>query len=71
MKKYTVIWQSVLEEGSGTYINYVHKIEFEDVQFKDFYIRATDDDDGKTYIIPYNRIYDIEITGETDDHSMY
>jgi len=66
MKKYTVTWESWVISGETL----VKQIEFEDILFKDFYIRATDDDTSKTYIIPYSRIYDIEITGETD-HSMY
>jgi hypothetical protein len=68
MKKFEIIWKSVdLNEDKE-----VFRIkEFEDVQFKDFYIRATDDDTGETLYIPYYRIYEIKQIGKTEIEIKY
>lgn len=64
MSKYIVAWETVME----TSLNPLKKIvEFEDVQFKDMYIRATDDDAGETYYIPYTSIYDIKYVKNIDE----
>lgn len=34
---------------------------FHDVQWKEYGVRATNDDDGETLIIPYFRIYEIGV----------
>lgn len=62
MKTYMIKWLSIINDSK------VNKSrEFHDVQFKDFFVRATDDqNDGYTLIIPYTSIYDIEVLGETE-----
>jgi hypothetical protein len=75
MKKYIVTWDTVEESTVGEsyeptvdgFFKKIKRIEFEDIQFKDFYIRATDDDTGETYVIPYGRIYDIVIRSDEEN----
>jgi len=45
----------------------VIKREFEDVRFREMYIRATDDDTTETFYIPYYKIYDIKYIKENGD----
>lgn len=63
MKKYNVIWESVdLNEDKIIY----KQREFEDVHFRDHFIKATDDDTKESYYIPYYRILEIIQIGETE-----
>lgn len=61
--KYIVTWKTIDDSG----IKIARIIEFEDIQFKDMYIRATDDDTGDTYYIPYTSIYDIKYVKIEDE----
>lgn len=57
-KKYIVKWSSFdisLSQEVGK------EMEFHDVQFDDFIIRARNDDTGVMLYIPYDSIYDIEV----------
>lgn len=68
MGKYIVAWESI-DEQSELVINIR---EFEDIQFKEMYIRSTDDDTGDTFYIPYTSIYDIKYvkTEENDQQTI-
>lgn len=45
-------------------IEYVEQRLFSDIQYKDFYIRVTDDITGEMYAIPYDKIYEVEYIRE-------
>lgn len=61
MKIYKIIWKSWDFSTSNPEI----KIEdFDDVQWKDYGVRATVDDPHKVMVIPYTSIYDVEIIDE-------
>lgn len=60
MRKYRISWKSYYDN-----VGEIHRIEdFSDVQWKDYGVRATNDETGQTYIIPYTSIYEVEIIDE-------
>jgi hypothetical protein len=72
MKTYNIIWKTAYVE-SETPTEMIVQRDFTDVQFKDQYVVAVDDnspDKDKTYI-PYYRIYDIVSIGEDDIEEPY
>jgi hypothetical protein len=60
MKKYRILWKSY-DFNHG---KIVKTEDFSDVQWKDYGARATIDETGQTYIIPYTSIYEIKIIEE-------
>jgi hypothetical protein len=69
MKKYIVTWKTIDNESTVSIFEDYMILEFEDISFKNMYIRATDDDTGKTYYIPYTSIYDIKYVKDEDGQS--
>ena len=66
MKKYIVKWKTIKEDViTGSVLNsglveILAKHTFDDIQFKNNYIKATDDSSGFKLRIPYTSVYDIE-----------
>jgi len=57
--KYKVKWKSY---STKNLFEYTEEILFDDIQWKEYGIRVTKDDETiKTYVIPYTSIYEIEI----------
>lgn len=69
---YSVLWKSAertpILESSGEFVEKIRRLDFDDIQWKDYGIRATKDATGTeerlTMIIPYTSIYDITVSNE-------
>ena len=64
MKKHTVKWKTW---DSSLNKEVLEMRTFDDVQWKEYGLRATQDEYNRTFIIPYTSIYDVEVIGEGED----
>ncbi len=67
-KRWEIRWKSLNVTVSGEPEYPVDKVrEFDDVQWKEYGVRATDDRNKYSIIIPYTSIYDIIILFDDEE----
>jgi hypothetical protein len=68
---YLVLWKSAEENSESEFVETIRQLWFDDIQWKDYGVRATKDrtetEERLTMVIPYTSIYDITVLSEDED----